>query len=145
MTQVNDTFLGRHIGYLILDFDCIDLNRAKSSAADSIGLDSSRRHLKHRLSFTTTSLERIASRIITMDQTLSHCRPAPSLSRMPLSKDLALPNLSSNATVGRNSQFHNLTERDRELLGGIEYRSLKLLLKIVTGKIFLLGTGIDLE
>ena len=80
-----------------------------------------------------------------MDQTLSHCRPAPSLSRMPLSKDLALPNLSSNATVGRNSQFHNLTERDRELLGGIEYRSLKLLLKIVTGKIFLLGTGIDLE
>ncbi|KOC07232.1 hypothetical protein AFLA70_580g000490 [Aspergillus flavus AF70] len=113
-----------------------DLNRAKSSAADSIGLDSSRRHLKHRLSFTTTSLKRIASRIITMDQTLSHCRPAPSLSRMPLSKDLALPNLSSNATVGRNSQFHNLTERDRELLGGIEYRSLKLLLKIVTAYFF---------
>ncbi|RAQ54524.1 hypothetical protein AFGD_003891 [Aspergillus flavus] len=113
-----------------------DLNRAKSSAADSIGLDSSRRHLKHRLSFTTTSLERIASRIITMEPTLSHCRPAPSLSHMPLSKDLALPNLSSNATVGRNSQFHNLTERDRELLGGIEYRSLKLLLKIVTAYFF---------
>ncbi|KAE8396940.1 putative cation transporter [Aspergillus pseudonomiae] len=113
-----------------------DLDRAKSSAADSIGLDSSRRHMKHRFSSTTTSLERIASRIITMDPTLSHCRPAPPLSRMPLSKDLALPNLSSNATVGRNSQFHNLTERDRELLGGIEYRSLKLLLKIVTAYFF---------
>lgn len=51
-----------------------------------------------------------------------------------LSKNLDLPSLSSQATVGRNSQFHNLTSEDRDLLGGIEYRSLKLLLKIVTGK-----------
>jgi hypothetical protein len=47
---------------------------------------------------------------------------------------LDLPELSSHATIGRNSQFHNLTDEDRETLGGIEYRSLKLLLKIVTGK-----------
>lgn len=39
--------------------------------------------------------------------------------------------LSRQATVGRNSEFHNLTKQDRERLGGIEYRSLKLLLKIV--------------
>lgn len=45
-----------------------------------------------------------------------------------------VPFLSRQATIGRNSQFHNLTTQDRELLGGIEYRSLKLLLKIVTGK-----------
>lgn len=51
-----------------------------------------------------------------------------------LAKDSNLPGLSSQATVGRNSQFHNLTEEDREQLGGIEYRSLKLLLKIVIGK-----------
>ncbi|KAH6849826.1 cation transport protein-domain-containing protein [Chaetomium sp. MPI-CAGE-AT-0009] len=44
-----------------------------------------------------------------------------------------LPYLSREATLGRNSNFHRLTEQDRERLGGIEYRALKLLLKIVTG------------
>ncbi|KAJ4127711.1 hypothetical protein NW768_007983 [Fusarium equiseti] len=43
-----------------------------------------------------------------------------------------IPFLSRQATIGRNSQFKNLTEHDREVLGGIEYRTLKLLLKIVT-------------
>ncbi|CAI7627704.1 unnamed protein product [Penicillium crustosum] len=38
--------------------------------------------------------------------------------------------------MGRNSQFHNLSAKDRETLGGIEYRSLKLLLKIVVGYFF---------
>ncbi|KEY72927.1 hypothetical protein S7711_06755 [Stachybotrys chartarum IBT 7711] len=44
-----------------------------------------------------------------------------------------MPFLSRQATLGRNSQFRNLTSEDREELGGIEYRSLKLLLKIVVG------------
>jgi len=44
-----------------------------------------------------------------------------------------LPRLSSQVTIGRNSRFQNLTPQDREELGGIEYRSLKLLLKIVVG------------
>lgn len=35
--------------------------------------------------------------------------------------------------MGRNSQFYNLTAQDRERLGGIEYRALKLLLKIASG------------
>ncbi|QPC59907.1 hypothetical protein HYE67_002138 [Fusarium culmorum] len=43
-----------------------------------------------------------------------------------------IPQLSRQATIGRNSHFKNLTEHDREILGGIEYRTLKLLLKIVT-------------
>ncbi|KAJ5824274.1 Potassium transport protein high-affinity [Penicillium robsamsonii] len=51
-------------------------------------------------------------------------------------KQLDLPNISLHATVGRNSQFHNLSPEDRERLGGIEYRSLKLLLKIVVGYFF---------
>lgn len=50
------------------------------------------------------------------------------------SKDM--PYLSSRATIGRNSQFYNLTRQDRNEMGGIEYRSLKLLLKVVFGKIF---------
>ncbi|KAM0239591.1 hypothetical protein ACHAP5_008239 [Fusarium lateritium] len=44
------------------------------------------------------------------------------------------PFLSRQATLGRNSQFKNLTSHDREVLGGIEYRTLKFLLKIVTGE-----------
>ena len=44
------------------------------------------------------------------------------------------PFLSRQVTIGRNSQFQNMTSEDREALGGIEYRSLKLLLKIVVGK-----------
>lgn len=42
-----------------------------------------------------------------------------------------MPYLSRRATIGRNSRFHNLTSRDRQELGGIEYRSLQLLLKVV--------------
>ncbi|KAH7147926.1 cation transport protein-domain-containing protein [Fusarium sp. MPI-SDFR-AT-0072] len=49
--------------------------------------------------------------------------------RQPAINDV--PFLSRQATLGRNSQFKNLTSHDREILGGIEYRSLKLLLKIV--------------
>ncbi|KAH6636449.1 cation transport protein-domain-containing protein [Chaetomium tenue] len=43
-----------------------------------------------------------------------------------------MPYLSKQATLGRNSSFHRLTAQDRERLGGIEYRALKLLQKIVT-------------
>ncbi|PNY25887.1 Low-affinity potassium transport protein [Tolypocladium capitatum] len=51
--------------------------------------------------------------------------------RMAADKVICLP---QTATVGRDSRFCNLTCKDREELGGVEYRSLKLLLKIVTGK-----------
>ncbi|KAL4930779.1 putative potassium uptake transporter [Aspergillus undulatus] len=58
----------------------------------------------------------------------SQIRPAVSLS-----KHTSLPGLSQQATLGRNTQFLNLTATDRERLGGVEYRSLRLLLKIVIG------------
>ncbi|KAK4054900.1 hypothetical protein OIV83_000824 [Microbotryomycetes sp. JL201] len=41
--------------------------------------------------------------------------------------------ISFDAVVGRNSKFHNLTEAQQEELGGVEYRALKVLLKIVVG------------
>jgi hypothetical protein len=50
-----------------------------------------------------------------------------------------LPFLSSQATVSRNSKFTNLTARDREALGGIEYRALKVLWRIVFGESIFLG------
>lgn len=42
-----------------------------------------------------------------------------------------MPYLSWTATVGRNSAFVDLSEDQREELGGIEYRALKLLLVIL--------------
>ena len=44
-----------------------------------------------------------------------------------------MPYLSWTPTVGRNSAFVDLTEEQREELGGIEYRALKLLAIILVG------------
>lgn len=75
---------------------------------------------------------------------LHHDRDAP-LSRMKrrqtldtirhaLSRDKEdeAPYLSWQPTLGRNSQFHDMSEEQREELGGIEYRSLKTLSLILT-------------
>ena len=51
------------------------------------------------------------------------------------SKATVAPYLSWQPTIGRNSAFIDLTEDQREELGGIEYRSLKLLAAILIGKI----------
>lgn len=45
-----------------------------------------------------------------------------------------MPYLSYQPTMGRNSLFVNLSEEQREELGGIEYRALKLLAAILSGK-----------
>ncbi|KAF5586466.1 potassium transporter TRK-1 [Fusarium pseudocircinatum] len=97
------------------------------------------------------SMDRVAgvaaSFLVLGSQTAPQPRPVSSDSnRQPAINDV--PFLSRQATLGRNSQFKNLTSHDREILGGIEYRSLKLLLKIVVvyffglhifGAVFLVG------
>jgi hypothetical protein len=45
-----------------------------------------------------------------------------------------LPKLSKHLTIGRDHAFEKLTVADRNALGGVEYQSLKLLLKITLGK-----------
>ncbi|GAT26919.1 cation transporter [Aspergillus luchuensis] len=77
--------------------------------------------------------ERVASSLFVIGKQPSRAREPSLRPAISLSKDANLPDLSVQATLGRNSQFHNLTAADRERLGGIEYRSLKLLLKIVIG------------
>ena len=58
-----------------------------------------------------------------------------SFSRSSTSKDLGpMPYLSWQPTIGRNSAFVDLTEEQREELGGIEYRSLKTLAIVLIGK-----------
>ena len=60
-------------------------------------------------------------------QTIENIRNA--LSR---DKEDEAPYLSWQPTLGRNSQFHDMSEEQREELGGIEYRSLKTLSLILT-------------
>ena len=50
---------------------------------------------------------------------------------LSVDKNTPTPYLSWEPTIGRNSAFPDLTEEQREELGGIEYRSLKLLIKIL--------------
>lgn len=77
-----------------------------------------------------TTLERSSSvpRLRSRAGTTSSLRPAPSKD-----KDLT-PYLSYQPTVGRNSAFVDLTEAQREELGGIEYRSLKTLAIVLVCK-----------
>jgi hypothetical protein len=86
------------------------------------------------------SIDRVASSLFVLGQTYDRTRERSRDHRTvsmsaPLRTSLSdLPRLSSHVTVGRNSQFHGLSVEDRELLGGIEYRSLKLLLWICIGE-----------
>ena len=49
-------------------------------------------------------------------------------------EDVSMPYLSWQPTIGRNSAFVDLTEEQREELGGIEYRSLKTLAVVLVGE-----------
>lgn len=48
-------------------------------------------------------------------------------------EEVSMPYLSWHPTIGRNSAFVDLTEEQREELGGIEYRSLKTLAVVLVG------------
>ncbi|KAL5360235.1 cation transport protein-domain-containing protein [Aspergillus floccosus] len=79
-----------------------------------------------------TPLARVASSLFVIGRRPSE--QGPRLQRaVSLSKDSNLPGISSQASVGRNSRFYNLTAEDRETIGGIEYRALRVLLRIVIG------------
>jgi potassium uptake Trk family protein len=97
---------------------------------------SSRRPDSHGLALRAArSVEKVASSALVLGRpALPNRRPRRSASSQRRSVDL--PQLSRHVTVGRNSQFHNLSEADLDILGGIEYRSLKLLFKIITGYFF---------
>lgn len=53
------------------------------------------------------------------------------LSRNKDEDDIPMPYLSWTPTIGRNSNFVDLSEEQREELGGIEYRALKMLAMIL--------------
>lgn len=96
--------------------------------------------LRHRqatrsLDSRTRTLERVVTSVFVLGNFPDY-EGKGNIATQNKKKQLNLPKISSHATIGRNSQFYNLTNEDRERLGGIEYRSLKLLLKIVIGYFF---------
>ncbi|KAJ0424492.1 cation transport protein-domain-containing protein [Aspergillus carlsbadensis] len=108
----------------------IEVDHSPSEHDDDEAQPDERSH--RRLS--NVSLDRITA--VTFADVPTRTRESQTRPAISLSKDSNLPGLSSQATLGRNSQFLNLTAEDRERLGGIEYRSLRLLLKIVMGYFF---------
>ncbi|KAL2367932.1 hypothetical protein RJZ57_007702 [Blastomyces gilchristii] len=107
-----------------------EIAKTNDSNARRRSLSARRRIMGSSRIASTSTLEKVASSIFVLEGRPSTSNKQPPL-QPSLSQHLDLP-LSSHATLGRNSQFRNLTAEDREKLGGIEYRSLKLLLKIVT-------------
>ncbi|KAH6675286.1 potassium transporter [Plectosphaerella plurivora] len=89
------------------------------------------------------SVERAATSMFVLGSIAQIPERRPTSRSISRARSADLPYLSKEVTVGRNSQFNNLTAEDRERLGGIEYRALKLLLKVVFGYFFglhILGT-----
>ncbi|PGH05097.1 hypothetical protein GX51_03195 [Blastomyces parvus] len=90
-----------------------------------------------RLLSHAASVERAASNAFILGNSSrkrSRSRSSNPLNRSSSKSERALldmPYLSYQPTVGRNSKFLDLTDEQRDELGGIEYRSLKLLAKIV--------------
>ncbi|KAK8132044.1 hypothetical protein PG999_000217 [Apiospora kogelbergensis] len=83
---------------------------------------------------TARSIQNVARSVLVLGSRASSERRDASVSQFPHPSDL--PTLSKQVTIGRNSRLYNLTEDDKEKLGGIEYRALKMLIKIIPGYFF---------
>ena len=113
-----------------------DDEKAQIASGDQPGPSLMRRHSSRvAAAANTISIERIASSIFVVGDTRNRARSSsPGGTSRRTSTNL--PSLSAQATVGRNSKFRNMTRQDWENLGGVEYRSLKLLLKVIMGYFF---------
>ncbi|KAG8168128.1 hypothetical protein KVR01_003817 [Diaporthe batatas] len=94
------------------------------------------RHRKHvgnkgPIISAARSIENHASAVFVLGARPGADRRLSTTSQRPRPNDL--PGLRKQVTVGRNSQFHDMSAEDERKLGGIEYAALKLLLKIVLG------------
>ncbi|EFE35975.1 uncharacterized protein ARB_04909 [Trichophyton benhamiae CBS 112371] len=115
-----------------------ELTKATSVDPSIVGASSVRERGKlGRILSHATSVEQAASSAFVLGSASRPRSRSRSVSRSlrPLSRTGSrgsqAPYLSYTPTIGRNSQFLNLTEEQRIELGGIEYRSLKLLARIV--------------
>jgi len=82
-----------------------------------------------------STVERVISSAFTVGQHPKRRNTSPfsRLSKKTTNQPPNMPYLSYTPTLGRNSQFVDLSDDERDELGGIEYRSLKLLAKVLVG------------
>ncbi|KAF8425485.1 cation transport protein-domain-containing protein [Tirmania nivea] len=117
------------------------LRRSQTTGQVSVNEDPGPSHSQGRMRRRMGS---ITERIIPRSQTLEafsssfsrgrSTSPMSKLSRRTSRPDpVHMPYLSYTPTVGRNSAFVDLTEEQKDELGGLEYRALKLLAKILVG------------
>ncbi|KAF7593065.1 hypothetical protein BBP40_012082 [Aspergillus hancockii] len=111
----------------------VEEGATKDEISEYADNDDTKSDTRRRLKSTPIPLERVASSLFVLGTHPSKSQGSQLREAVSLSKSSNLPCISSQATLGRNSGFYNLTVEDRERLGGIEYRGLKLLLKIVIG------------
>ncbi|KAK6513276.1 hypothetical protein TWF506_009434 [Arthrobotrys conoides] len=119
----------------VVSDDDNEIRKVTSTDAASSGI---RYRLPRRSRSGSMSIERVTPSFFVLGVT--HSQETAIRTRrksdVSLNLNLNMPTLSSQATLGQNSNFKNLTVADREQLGGMEYRALKLLLKIVVGYFF---------
>ncbi|KAE8379666.1 cation transport protein-domain-containing protein [Aspergillus bertholletiae] len=113
----------------------VDERASKDEISEYVENDDSKSEFRRRLR-DANPLERVASSLFVLGSHPSRTQGSQLREAVSLSKSSNLPTISAEATLGRNSKFYNLTAEDRERLGGIEYRGLKILLKTVIGYFF---------
>ncbi|RVX70399.1 hypothetical protein B0A52_05898 [Exophiala mesophila] len=80
------------------------------------------------------ALERVASSAFSIGPNSATRSRTSILRERPMPKEML--NLSTQASLGRNSRFYNLSAEDRDVLGGVEYVALKLLLRVIVAYFF---------
>ncbi|KAE8328366.1 cation transport protein-domain-containing protein [Aspergillus sergii] len=114
----------------------VDERATKDEISEYAENDDAKSEIRRRIRDTSNPLERVASSLFVLGSQPSRTQGSQLREAVSLSKSSNLPSISAEATLGRNSKFYNLTAEDRERLGGIEYRALKILLKTVLGYFF---------
>ncbi|CCE79322.1 Piso0_001379 [Millerozyma farinosa CBS 7064] len=88
-----------------------------------------KRHKKNKVK-KRRSLSKLSTSIFDNDNQLRNSTTDATDNRS-LSKVMSTGYLSWNPTIGRNSNFVRMTDEQKEELGGVEYRAVKLLIKIL--------------
>lgn len=106
------------------------------SAFETDGLPRSR--IRRR---RASSVSKFAGRSTTLERTITSAfrrrrDSSPGERSTSRARELTLPYISFQPTVGRNSAFTSLTKEQRAELGGIEYRATKTLCKVLVGYYF---------
>ncbi|KAJ5701356.1 hypothetical protein N7488_008904 [Penicillium malachiteum] len=125
----------------LIGTDFVEMNDEITRLDDEEDEQDARNELRRRfgqtpssISSRTRTIERAMTSVFVLGGNFEGTGKQSTMKMEP--KSLDLPRLSSHASLGRNSHFYNLSVKDLDIVGGIEYRSLKLLLKIVTGYFF---------